>query len=333
MADYKELTDYLRNKYENAALEDSGDTRINAMLASGAGHAAAPVSTQTDLVKKEINDYFDINKPKEYEQAIGVEDALTGEAMMRNNRTGEFGKVVDGKWVPSNSVTNTTKPEDPNAKARLALEERRVQALENKAMRGGDGGVSAALAFQMGKDTRDSALREEETRLKREKEARELANPKLSVDQQKLNSNISMGLSAVEDMKKALEAGTNTFSIIGDNEFTEAQRRASEAFGRLQSGGAINKDEEQRFIDMGPRPRDSKAIQMKKLENQKQEYISRMKQARIDPVKALSERSDSPTTAPTTASSATPPPNEVERMSGGKPAIFNADTKQFIRWK
>lgn len=111
-----------------------------------------------------------------------------------------------------------------------------------------------------------------------------------SVEQQKANNNSAMGLKGVRDMRKALEDGDNTFSLFGDNNFTEAQRRSSEAFGRLQSGGAINKDEEARFIAMGPKPTDSKEMQMQKLANQEAEYMARLKEAGIDAEKYIQER-------------------------------------------
>lgn len=86
---------------------------------------------------------------------------------------------------------------------------------------------------------------------------------------------ITMGYNGVNEMSKALQAGDNTFSIIGDNNYTMALRNTAEAFGRLQSGGAINKEEEARFIAMAPRLFDSAEIQAKKLNDLRAEYVRR----------------------------------------------------------
>ena len=77
-----------------------------------------------------------------------------------------------------------------------------------------------------------------------------------------------MALQAIEDMKNTLKDNT-TFSLIGDNPFTVASTRFEEAFGRLQSGGAITKDEEDRFARLRPKAADSAAIQQSKLKGMK----------------------------------------------------------------
>lgn len=143
-------------------------------------------------------------------------------------------------------------------------------------------------ANALAEDKRHHIVTEDNTA---ELNAAKSVNTKLpSVEQQKLNANTGMGLKAVRDMRTALDAGQNTFSMIGDNDFTESQRRAAEAFGRLQSGGAINKDEEVRFIAMGPKSTDSKEMQHRKLANQEAEYIARMKSAGINPEQEVANR-------------------------------------------
>jgi len=106
---------------------------------------------------------------------------------------------------------------------------------------------------------------------------------KLSATDKVRFDNVSLGLDGVKGMDEALKGGSNTFSLIGDNPFTVAQRYAAEAFGRMQSGGAINKDEEARFIAMGPRPTDSPAIQADKLKKQKALFEDRLKTLGFSP--------------------------------------------------
>jgi hypothetical protein len=87
----------------------------------------------------------------------------------------------------------------------------------------------------------------------------------MSATDTKYLTQLQSGMQAVDGMTKALAAGDNTFSLIGDNDFTRNARVAAEMYGRLQSGGAINKDEEDRFMKMLPGPTDSKEQQQKKL--------------------------------------------------------------------
>jgi hypothetical protein len=81
-----------------------------------------------------------------------------------------------------------------------------------------------------------------------------------------------MGIKAVGDVKNALDAGVSArpemvAGVIGDNPFSEAIRRFAEAIGRMQSGGAISKDEEKRFIALMPKWNDSREMQEQKLLN------------------------------------------------------------------
>lgn len=89
--------------------------------------------------------------------------------------------------------------------------------------------------------------------------------------------NALMTLKALDEMGTALDNGQNTFSLIGDNDYTSASRRATEAYGRMQSGGAINKDEEARFEKTLPGKTDTKEIQRKKILSQRNEMISRLR--------------------------------------------------------
>jgi len=95
--------------------------------------------------------------------------------------------------------------------------------------------------------------------------------------------NALMAIKGLDDMAKALDAGQNTFSVVGDNDYTAAERRATEAYGRMQSGGAINKEEEKRFSQTLPGVSDSKDIQRNKILKQRDEMISRLKTLGFSP--------------------------------------------------
>lgn len=103
---------------------------------------------------------------------------------------------------------------------------------------------------------------------------------KLGAEGRSKVGSIVSGLEAIDKMGTAIEKGydadyiTSETPLIGgfisDNPFTESQRVLTEVVGRLQSGGAINKDEEKRFYNMGPRAGDSAQTQRRKLANQKE---------------------------------------------------------------
>jgi len=114
----------------------------------------------------------------------------------------------------------------------------------------------------------------------------------LSGEQQKVVSNSSMALQAIADMRNALKKGTNTFSLIGDNDYTEARRRFAEGFGRLQSGGVIGAEEIENYNAMAPKATDSAAQQQAKLDRMEAELRSRIKLAGIEPTETGSDRSE-----------------------------------------
>lgn len=148
---------------------------------------------------------------------------------------------------------------------------------------------------------------------------------------EKLNSsdrtrfdNVVMVLKGLDEMSNALNSGQNTFSLVGDNDYTDAARRATEAFGRMQSQGAINKGEEARFEKVLPQVTDSAEMQRKKIQTQRNEMLSRLKTLGFSP-----EELGLGGTTPVETS------NEIERIDPktGRTVIYDAKTKQPLRWK
>lgn len=99
---------------------------------------------------------------------------------------------------------------------------------------------------------------------------------KLGAEGKQRLDNSKMGFQAVNEMATALSAGDNTFSLWGDNDFTASRTRFEEALGRMQSGGAISKDEEIRFKNMAPTFQDNPDMRQKKLLNLQAEMANRM---------------------------------------------------------
>lgn len=114
----------------------------------------------------------------------------------------------------------------------------------------------------------------------------------LAAEQQKNVSNSAMALTAIRDMRNALK-GNNTFSLVGDNDFTEARRRFAEGFGRLQSGGVIGPDELKNYEAMAPKATDSAKQQEDKLRRFEAEIQSRLELSGISPEQIMGRREES----------------------------------------
>lgn len=117
----------------------------------------------------------------------------------------------------------------------------------------------------------------------REKKARE-QTPQgkveaLSGEQKKRFDLSRQGLAATTKMEKFFDNNMDRwdrFKLIGDNDFTTAQREWEEAIGRMQSGGAINKEEGDRFRAMAPTLLDSPDTVKKKLISMRQTMQERL---------------------------------------------------------
>jgi hypothetical protein len=125
--------------------------------------------------------------------------------------------------------------------------------------------------------------------------ARELAvkgseKKKLSGEEQKRLDSAGMALAGVQGMRQALAKGDNTFSVVGDNDFTVWRRDFEEGLGRMQSGGAITKDEEDRFKEMAPTKWDSAEMQQRKLNKLEAEMSARIRGLGANPESSLAER-------------------------------------------
>lgn len=152
---------------------------------------------------------------------------------------------------------------------------------------------------------------------------------KLTGENRKRLDNISMAQRGINQMSTALKNGDWTFKPFGDNDFEQARRGVVEAIARMQTGAAISSEEEERFLDMMPTKWDSKEMQQKKLSELMYEMNKRMASFGINPA----EYSQWEQAATNSGGQQTA--NEVKRRDPktGKTAIFNADTKEFIRWE
>lgn len=100
---------------------------------------------------------------------------------------------------------------------------------------------------------------------------------KLTGEKAKRLDEARMGFTAVNGMAAALDNGDDTFSMVGDNDFTRFSSAFEEGLGRMQSGGMIGKEEAARFRKMRPTAMDSKEQQRAKLLFLQDEFTNRMK--------------------------------------------------------
>lgn len=183
-------------------------------------------------------------------------------------RTPEGQEQLIGLRPPQRAEQKT----DPIAERRMALEEKKF-AFEKQ--------LAAQRAAQAGK-TADGGPVPEATYEQR------LAS--LNAEERKRLDSASMGLNAVQDMQKSMAKGDWTFSPVGDNSYTIARREFEEALGRMQSGGAISRDEENRFKSMAPTPLDSESVQKEKLERLQVEMASRVTNLGFSPAEVMERR-------------------------------------------
>lgn len=88
----------------------------------------------------------------------------------------------------------------------------------------------------------------------------------MSIEGQKRLASVREGLATVDGMFEArFNKNDNTWRPYGDNDFTLNAKLFKEAFGRMQSGGAISKEEQDTFGSLIPTPGDDAPMQQKKL--------------------------------------------------------------------
>ena len=108
---------------------------------------------------------------------------------------------------------------------------------------------------------------------------------KLSGMDRQRYDNVIMANDAIRDMASALGKGESRYSVWGDNNYTNALSRFEEALGRMQSGGAINKDEGARFRQLARSFGDDPSMQAQKLQQLQQMMQDRYKSLGFDPGK------------------------------------------------
>jgi hypothetical protein len=117
-----------------------------------------------------------------------------------------------------------------------------------------------------------------------------LKDRKLSQDERQLLNNSALAYKAIFDMEDAIRKGVNKRTLVGDNDYTYAQNRFVEGIGRMQSGGAIGKEETENFKRLIPGMFDGKDLTNKKIKDMKLELEARLKSIGFEPKEVLESR-------------------------------------------
>lgn len=272
------LSDELSDQAIKDAQQSASEQRKMASLAQAASTIGDAIAgTKSDqsfydkmrrLADQGLNDILTRRKGMSEEAAL---DKASREAALsdpNSNASSSFRKIIEARFPDvvkayGDAWGSVTAADQENIFKPLQLKEQ-IEARKQ----------AAQLAYDLKKSeqTRKSAPSE---RLK-----------SLSGTDKARYDNALMVLKGIDEMGQALDKDQNTFSMVGDNDYTAAARRATEAYGRMQSGGAINKDEEERFEKTLPGKMDSKEMQRKKLLTQRDEMISRLKTLGFTPEEA-----------------------------------------------
>lgn len=233
-----------------------------------------------DTIMKGLNiasTIYGFSDKKAEGEAKKLQDARLAEAQQmtiakQNAEMGEKGYTVQKD--PATGAVSYLRPpgyvNPADAKAAADLEHTKAQTERLRRPGADDGGVSALIREQR---LRDMQRQAQEADLAKTPEGR---MQKLSGTDKARLDNAKLGLIATQGMASALKSGQNTFSLVGDNDFTQQRTLFEEALGRMQSGGAISLAEENRFKKMAPTVFDSPQMQQKKLEQLQSEMASRI---------------------------------------------------------
>lgn len=147
----------------------------------------------------------------------------------------------------------------------------------------GDPYGNKALTAELARENLESKRREKTPEGKIEK---------LSGEARSRFDNVTGGISALRDMKAAYMAKPRTgladkldlanVPLRGDTPYTEASNRFDEMLGRMQSGGAIGKEELKSFQKLRPQITDSPEIAQTKFDKMEELLSGRLKSFGLD---------------------------------------------------
>jgi hypothetical protein len=142
-------------------------------------------------------------------------------------------------------------------------------------------GIKAQAASRQAYADSMMGLKRDQLDLQRDKvaadKAKEAAPKPLSAEAALKLANFQNALQAVDEMEKALNSGDNTFTLFGSNDYTLAQDKFAEGYGRGSSGASITKDEREAFKGRTPTWTNDKAEKAAKLRELREDIKMKVK--------------------------------------------------------
>lgn len=215
------------------------------------------------------------NRVKSQMEKLQMSNQLLSSATDQNTWVMSRNKAIEMGLAKPNELPEVFDPKFRDYLAGATMTQLERMNLKLKERELATKGFADPLAQEMKYERLDKMKRERaDADFKRTPEGRLQS---LSAEQKQRLDNAKLGLTSVQGMAEALLGqGQNTFSVIGDNDFTQQRGLFEEALGRMQSGGAITADEAARFKAMAPTFRDSADMQRKKLVQLQNEMASRL---------------------------------------------------------
>jgi hypothetical protein len=293
---YDEIESYLAAKFnqpdDSESIEALKESQRQARLAAGLGRAGNTIGAALGGIKADNSfyDQMDANAASDFK--AGMDRRSAGEA--RKMAVAEY---LQKKKAGDESLAYQKSKDDRSHAlelAKLGQKDTKIAAERPYEYVDSEGNVRTGRYVE-GKGPLQSssdplAVAKGKTNVPQTYEERIKA---LSADQRGRFDNSTMALRSVKSMADALlNKNQNTFSILGDNDYTLSRTQWEEAIGRMQSGGAINDDEAKRFRAMAPGPTDSAEIQRKKLAEMETLMSQRIQNLGFDTNEAMGRLSE-----------------------------------------
>lgn len=288
-----QMKDFYTQRLEQLMRQDDPMYKYNARSGEGDYRDLNMMNDIAGISSKMISDIGPKTKSY-YDQGVRASDIDKFQSMPlkgmksredKARRRAEILKYLTGREDKQSELDWKRSEAEKDRQMKLDLAKQKAKQSTQK------GGLTEYQKYRIQKDKETSDKKTEKEQKEKELESTfEYKLKNLNSESKKRFDNISMAMQAVLRMKKALDEGQNTFSLIGDNDFTIGKTKWEEAVGRMQSGGAINDEEAARFVRMVPTATDKKDIQIAKINEAMAEMFARAKTLGFTPQEMIDYR-------------------------------------------
>lgn len=258
----KKVEELTNRKYEGFwANKSTGDKILAGLAVALSGNKNGNVAF--DIYQKQANEDAMAFQEKKAAELQAIKDSKIDIDVKRKLANDSLQSILAYNIAQKNVVLNKMDEITSKIKGEKALSQ--ANLLRGKLEADRDDAINKANMFNQ--QMAESKYKiDEENKIKMAATSNKPASKPLSVEAQKMATQVKTGSKAIKGMIDSLKEGDNTFSLVGDNNFTRNRTLAIEMFGRMQSGGAITDDEVDTFKKLLPSPLDNKKQQEAKLQ-------------------------------------------------------------------